>query len=97
MANKEIKLKDGNDYLFPEALLNKIDTTDLLPSRFSTYTAIKDCVCYIWSMAYNPVVLDNVVLVADSNSINGPVMVPVKKGQTIKGSNWCSYAFGIKY
>ena len=82
MANKKVTLKDGNDILYPQSVLNGIDTTNLIASGVnvqsgSVYTATQDC--YIATLvAYGTMSINGVEVYYN----NSRPILPLKKGQT---------------
>lgn len=80
MADKEVKLKDGNDYLFPQAMMCGIDTNNFIAEATGTYIATEDCYCIGYVGSYTTIAIDNVKLF-DSQYQS---WVFAKKGQTVK-------------
>lgn len=101
MANYEVKLKDGNDYLFPQAMLNGIDENNALvnatTTKSYTYTAIQDC--YVSALCQD-VLINNVSILTDTSQVLIHI-VPIKKGDVVKVTrsqyNLQFRAYGIKH
>lgn len=108
MANYEVKLKDGNDYLFPQATLCGIDTSNTLATFSSgqiNYTATQDCWGQFGYFGDNNanLYLDGNLIAKKNGSIQWPyIQLFIKKGQTVTTQYWAtSYSlpnkiFGIK-
>lgn len=98
MANKKVTLKDGNDILYPQSVLNGVDTTNLIASGVdvksgSVYTATQDC--YIITLAaYGTVLIDGVEIYYNT----ARPLLPLKKGQqftTTKSGSITANVYGI--
>lgn len=85
MANKKVTLKDGNDILYPQSVLNGIDTSNLLATTTITtsngYMASEDCYANTTSSMKTQLLINNIVrIIAPSPS---RMLVLLKKGQVI--------------
>lgn len=111
MADKIVKLKDGNDYLYPYSVLNGVDTSNLIYSNMSTkqtinYTATEDCHVFATIQSSGAeVYIDSVKLglyaaTSDGAAITNLFHTPLKKGQNIiiqgGGGSWGTTIYGIK-
>ena len=88
MANQVVKLKSGNDYLYPQSVLNGIDTNNVLGSNLTSYTATQDCwlICvfdYQWAGSWVFEGLSFKLPDLASYEYNCYIWI-LKKGQTFK-------------
>lgn len=97
MANQIIKLKSGDNYLYPQGVLNGIDVSNKISSTSSggtavssiSYTATQDCyVVGLCMVNLEPVIMtiDGVTVGQWANNkykIEG-ACTPCKKGQVVK-------------
>lgn len=84
MANKKVTLKDGNDILYPQSVLNGVDFDNIIASgvdlRLSAgYTATQDC--YMIPVTSRASWYYNGVEITAGNNIR-PVLA-LKKGQEV--------------
>ena len=113
MANQIVKLKDGDNYLYPYANFMGIDFSNVIATVAigTKYTATQDCIVsfYITNRSGEKVLYINDMSADTSkfsigNSSVTPIMyncyvLPLKKGDVVKvaGVNAILYIYGIKY
>ena len=87
MANKKVTLKDGNDILYPQSVLNGVDTTNKIASNIAvnngnSYTATEDCWVRL-NVAYGTGYINDLEFYWTS----ARYLLPIKKGQVYKTSS----------
>ena len=105
MANQVVKLKDGDNYLYPYANFMGIDTSNILKSfgakvnPSTTYVATQDSILMGEAVNGTGFTLDGVLLGIPSDK-RGLVTIPLKKGQSIYINAYITNSlnvYGIKY
>lgn len=108
MVNKKIQLQDDGVNLYPLAMFNGINTSDVIASGITfPYTANQDCYGYFYIGTNNnsfsaQITIDGQDVISAPANVNVKLsnIIPLKKGQVVDKTARCeiynSIIYGIK-
>lgn len=105
MANQVVKLKDGDNYLYPYANFMGIDFSNIITSfktksyNTTTYVATEDCILFGECANGTGFKIDDVLIACPSEN-RALINLPLKKGQSLYMNVYVVNAlkiYGIKH